>query len=86
MINKYKPQRMCIVCKGRYLQNSLIRLQPLNDELIKFSGVGRSFYLCQECIKLEKTQKIISSRYKLNKDKTKNKIKEILFERKDKSK
>jgi predicted RNA-binding protein YlxR (DUF448 family) len=86
MNSKHKPHRMCIVCKGRYLQSSLVRLQPLDKMLHRFSGIGRSFYLCQECLSLDKTDKIISSKYRLDKNIVRNQIKEILFEYKNKSK
>ncbi len=44
------PVRMCIVCRGRFLKSQLIRLQYKEGELIKFSGVGRSFYVCRDCV------------------------------------
>ncbi len=41
--------RMCIGCKSRNLQTDLIRLQCKNRELISYTNLGRSFYICKEC-------------------------------------
>jgi predicted RNA-binding protein YlxR (DUF448 family) len=45
-----KPIRMCIVCRERLLQEDLIRLQCKNSKLLEYSKVGRSFYLCKNCL------------------------------------
>ncbi len=52
MAPKYKeePIRMCIVCRTRAAQSTLIRLQCQDSVLKVFTGVGRSFYVCQNCI------------------------------------
>jgi len=50
---------MCIVCRGRFFQNDLHRFQCLNQELTKFGGSGRSFYLCKNCENSKKLDKII---------------------------
>jgi predicted RNA-binding protein YlxR (DUF448 family) len=86
MIQEKKPTRMCIICKGRYLQTSLIRLQLSSDTLTRYSGMGRSFYICPDCMERDKTHKIVASKYRLEKEATHEKIKEILFEYKNKSK
>ena len=44
------PIRMCIHCKERFNKYALLRLQCKNQTIIKFSGEGRSFYICQKCI------------------------------------
>jgi predicted RNA-binding protein YlxR (DUF448 family) len=41
--------RMCVACRKRDLQENLYRLQCVNGKLMKFSGSGRSFYVCDEC-------------------------------------
>jgi predicted RNA-binding protein YlxR (DUF448 family) len=50
--------RTCIVCRNRAEQKLLKRLQCKNKKLISFNGIGRSFYLCDDCLldenKLEK--------------------------------
>lgn len=75
---KNRVQRMCIICKGRYLQHELIRLQNINSSIVWFQGINRSFYICDICIDLEKTIKILASRFKIDKDKVNEDIREIL--------
>ncbi len=48
------PQRMCVACRERFEQRSLLRLQCKQQQLLSFSGSGRSFYLCYECTENEK--------------------------------
>ncbi len=43
------PIRMCVVCRGRFSQKELLRLQYKDSTLQRFSGSGRSFYLCNDC-------------------------------------
>lgn len=47
---KKAPIRMCIHCKERFNKYDLLRFQCNNQTIIKFSGVGRSFYICKSCI------------------------------------
>ncbi len=53
--NITQPIRMCVVCRGRFAQSSLIRLQCKDANLYSFSGSGRSFYICSECVDDKKT-------------------------------
>lgn len=48
---------MCIVCRTRFLQSSLIRFKIDNDNLALFNGIGRSFYICRACIESPKVDK-----------------------------
>lgn len=77
-----KPIRMCIYCKQRLVQDSLIRLQFQENNLISYQGRGRSFYICRHCIALDIKQLIKSfkraSRSNLNEEKVAHNIKEIL--------
>jgi len=50
----YKPIRMCASCRKRDTQDKLLRLQCIEGSLIKYSGIGRSFYLCEDCLSQEK--------------------------------
>ncbi len=50
-MQKNEPIRMCIACRERDLQKKLIRLQQDNNNIIPYSGKGRSFYLCTVCSK-----------------------------------
>lgn len=73
------PIRMCIVCRGRFPQAQLIRLQYKGSTLMKFSGTGRSFYLCPRCKETPKTNECIARVCKLDK-KHKETIKFVLKE------
>ncbi|MGD9969844.1 MAG: DUF448 domain-containing protein [Sulfuricurvum sp.] len=46
---------MCVVCRGRFNQSAILRLQCKEGNLIPYSGEGRSFYLCNECVDQKKT-------------------------------
>jgi len=74
------PTRMCVSCRQRDNQSNLVRLQCKEGELDCFNGLGRSFYLCNECLLDEK--KISKSLMRMcrsnKKDKLMNKLKEII--------
>jgi len=63
---------MCVVCRERLSQSEMLRLQCQEKEIIKFSGTGRSFYICKNCINSKKLDKIIQRICKT--DKITNKI------------
>jgi predicted RNA-binding protein YlxR (DUF448 family) len=73
-----KPIRMCISCRGRFEQNRLTRFQCKDKKLSLFTGVGRSMYLCKNCI--EDTNKLSKSLKRACKNNKKYEIdlKEIL--------
>lgn len=74
----HKTKRTCIVCRGKFLQKSLLRLQCSEKKLIPFSGIGRSFYLCQMCLKdFKKVEKALYRNCK-NKDNYIEQLKEIV--------
>ncbi len=50
----HKPIRTCIVCRGKFTQSELVRLQCQERQLISFTSQGRSFYICKECTNDEK--------------------------------
>ncbi|WP_321778740.1 DUF448 domain-containing protein [Sulfurimonas sp.] len=52
--NFKQPLRMCISCREREEQSKLLRLQCIEGSLELHSGIGRSFYLCENCILNEK--------------------------------
>jgi predicted RNA-binding protein YlxR (DUF448 family) len=59
-----QPIRMCIACRSRHPQNTLIRLKQSGKEVIAFDGLGRSFYLCDTCVKNEKKVRGLVKRFK----------------------
>jgi predicted RNA-binding protein YlxR (DUF448 family) len=63
-MKKSQPIRMCIACRSRHPQNTLIRLKLSGKEVVAFDGFGRSFYLCDECVKNEKKVKGLVKRFK----------------------
>ena len=63
-MKKSQPIRMCIACRSRHPQNTLIRLKLSGKEVIAFDGLGRSFYLCDGCVKNEKKVKGLVKRFK----------------------
>ena len=70
------------MCRDRLSRKEMLRLQCQNKEIITFSGVGRSFYICKNCINDKKLDKIIQKICKTDKTNSKiliSKIKEIEF-------
>lgn len=63
-----EPIRMCIICKERSLQINLQRVQVVERQLVVFSKVGRSFYICKACIikNEKKLVKILNNKCKTN--------------------
>ncbi len=59
-----QPTRMCIACRSRHPQNTLIRLRQDGKDIVAFDGTGRSFYLCVECVNNEKKVKGLVKRFK----------------------
>jgi len=62
-MKKSQPIRMCIACRSRNPQNTLIRLKLSGKEVIAFDGNGKSFYLCDACVKNEKKVKGLVKRF-----------------------
>ncbi len=55
---------MCIVCRNRMAQKSLLRLQCRPDGIFPFSGSGRSFYLCEPCFDDKKLNRALARQCK----------------------
>ena len=60
-----QPIRMCVICRKRDMQSNFLRLQKFED-IVKFTGKGRSFYLCKECLKKENIDTIMTKRFRLD--------------------
>lgn len=54
MANLKNIIRTCIICRKKMLQKDLIRFKCVDKKIKKFDNTGRSFYICEECIKLFK--------------------------------
>jgi len=63
-MKKLQPTRMCIACRSRHPQNTLIRLKLSGKDVIVYDGTGRSFYLCDACVNNEKKVKGLVKRFK----------------------
>ena len=59
---------MCIACRSRSPQHTLIRLKQEGNDVVAYSGSGRSFYLCGNCVKKEKKIKGLVKRFKLDEE------------------
>ena len=60
----HEAERTCIVCRERFAQKRLLRLQCQNKQLIPFSGMGRSFYLCDSCFDIKQTSRALARQCK----------------------
>ena len=77
-MKKSQPIRMCISCRSRHPQNSLIRLKQEGQNVIAFDGKGRSFYLCELCAKNEKKIKGLTKRFKQDEERFVKLLKELV--------
>ena len=72
-----QPTRMCIACRSRHPQNTLIRLKHEDDEIVVSDGKGRSFYLCDMCVKNDKKINGLVKRFKQDKERFTKLLKEL---------
>jgi len=77
-MKKSQPIRMCISCRDRHPQKSLIRLKLEGKDVIAFDGKGRSFYLCNMCIKNEKKIRGLVKRFKQDEEQFTKLLKELI--------
>ena len=78
---KVKKVRMCVQCRERFAQNSLVRLQCFDKNISPFTGSGRSFYVCKECAQLEPFYRHMLGFHKIEKSKSeafREQLKEIV--------
>jgi len=72
-----QPTRMCITCRSRHPQNTLIRLKQEEDEIVAYDGKGRSFYLCDVCVNNDKKINGLVKRFKQDKERFIKLLKEL---------
>jgi len=77
-MKKTQPIRMCISCRSRYPQKSLIRLKLEGSDIIAYDGRGRSFYLCNVCSVNEKKIKGLTKRFKQDSERFVKLLKELV--------
>jgi len=63
-MKKSQPIRMCLACRSKHPQNTLIRLKQEGKDVIASDGLGRSFYLCDICSTNEKKIRGLVKRFK----------------------
>jgi predicted RNA-binding protein YlxR (DUF448 family) len=56
------------MCRKREYQSSLYRLQIIDGLIVPYSGSGRSFYLCRECVSNSKKINGLIKRYSQNQE------------------
>jgi len=61
---KTQPVRMCILCRNRKQQNDLQRFQCKENRLLRFTGNGRSFYLCAQCLDNKRVNRVLARQCK----------------------
>ena len=69
---------MCIACRTRYPQNSLIRLKLAGKKVIAFDGTARSFYLCTACVVNQKKVKGLVKRFQQDEEHFTKLLKELM--------
>lgn len=75
----HQPIRMCVVCRERFAQGGLLRLQCRNGVLEPYGNEGRSFYMCRSCIDHKKTPGQLSRQCKSGASvELMNRLKEII--------
>lgn len=77
-MKKSQPIRMCIACRSRNPQNTLIRLKQSGKEIVAFDGQGRSFYVCRICMENEKKIKGLVKRFKQDEEHFTKLLKELM--------
>jgi len=77
-MKKSQPIRMCIACRSRHPQKSLIRLKQDGETVTAFDGRGRSFYLCDLCSTNEKKIKGLTKRFKQDEERLVKLLKELI--------
>ncbi len=63
-MKKLQPIRMCLACRSKHPQNTLIRLKQKGKDVIASNGMGRSFYICDICSASEKKIRGLVKRFK----------------------
>jgi len=70
--------RTCVVCRIKLTQKLLNRLQCKDQKLTAFTGIGRSFYVCDSCLDNESKLEKALYRHCKNKDEYIVQLREIL--------
>jgi predicted RNA-binding protein YlxR (DUF448 family) len=80
-MKKNIPIRTCICCRDKFEQQVLVRLQLDDCSIVAYSGLGRSFYLCRNCIDMKRDivlKKLLQRSINKNKSLILSRLEEIL--------
>jgi len=77
-MNQSQPIRMCISCRERRSQESMLRLKMADNAIIAYDGRGRSFYLCDVCSKNQKKIKGLIKRFKQDEERFLKLLEELI--------
>ena len=77
-MKKSQPIRMCVACRNRHPQKTLIRVKLSGREVVAYDGAGRSFYFCHACVKNEKKVKGLVKRFKQDEERFTKLLKELI--------
>jgi len=76
-MKKNNPIRMCITCRKRESQKTLMRLQLVDNSIVAYQGFGRSIYLCRECSLSEKKVNGMAKRFRIERSVLSTILKEL---------
>lgn len=76
-MKKNNPIRMCITCRKRESQRTLMRLQLIDNRIVAYRGFGRSIYLCKACSLNEKKMYGMAKRFRLERSHLATILKEL---------
>ncbi len=60
------PVRMCVSCRVRASKGELNKFGFKGEKVIKNNLLGRSFYICNECLTQAKTREKLAKKMKIN--------------------
>ncbi|NPA82865.1 MAG: DUF448 domain-containing protein [Epsilonproteobacteria bacterium] len=69
---------MCIHCRQRIYQERLHRFHCRNRRILLFTGSGRSFYICDACLKEDRLSKSLARLCKIDPTSALKMVKELL--------
>jgi predicted RNA-binding protein YlxR (DUF448 family) len=76
-MKKNNPIRMCITCRKRESQKTLLRLQLIEGSIVAYKGFGRSIYLCEACRLSEKRLNGMAKRFRIPRSELSTILKEL---------
>ena len=69
---------MCLACREKSARDILVRVEQNGSDIVNYSGVGRSFYICYNCINNEKKVKGLAKRFGQDRERFVKFLKELV--------